>query len=185
MGRRRAAQCGVLPGELCDHARRRLGRSAWGRARAAALQLPPPTWNESHTVLDPVGRYQPRDYVSSDVLVVAGEPIQGEDPRVAHADAALRLPTSAERSEALAALGISVVVTDHTALGAAPAVAGRCYPAGSALSAVAVAGDVRQRTPPASWYAALGVAWAVFVAAGLLLPFVAWRDRIRAARTRS
>ena len=142
-----------------------------------------PTWNESRTVLDPVGRYQPRDYVSSDVLVVAGEPIQGEDPRVADADAALRLPTSAERSEALAALGISVVVTDHTALGAAPAVAGQVLtPAGSALSAVAVAGDVRQRTPPASWYAALGVAWAAFVAAGLLLPFVAWRNRIRAAR---
>ena len=55
-------------------------------------------WNGSRTVLDPVGRYQPRDYVSSDVLVVGGVPIEGEDPRVAEAETALGLPTPAERS---------------------------------------------------------------------------------------
>ena len=44
-----------------------------------------PDWNDSHVVLDPVGRYQPRNYLSSDVLVVSGVPIPGEDPRVADA----------------------------------------------------------------------------------------------------
>ena len=84
-----------------------------------------PDWNDSHVVLDPVGRYQPRNYLSSDVLVVSGVPIPGEDPRVAAGGEALALATPAERSAALADLGVALVVTDRTARGSAPDVAGR------------------------------------------------------------
>jgi hypothetical protein len=138
-----------------------------------------PGWNHFHVVLDPVGRYQPRNYVSSDVLVVGGTVIPGEDPRVARTSAALARPTAAERSRALADLGIALVVTDRTAPGPAPEVAGRLLtPAGAALTAVAVDGEVRQRPVPTGWYAALGAAWAAFVAVAVLLPIVlAWRRR--------
>ena len=98
--------CRVLPGELCRRCATpsrpvRLATCSSCHSPASAGRR----GTSSHTVLDPVGRYQPRDYVSSDVLVVGGESIQGEDPRVADAAAAWRLPTSAERSDALAALG--------------------------------------------------------------------------------
>jgi hypothetical protein len=138
-----------------------------------------PAWNGSRTVLDPVGRYQPRDYVSSDVLVVGGVSLEGEDPRVADVGRALALPTAPERSAALAALGIAVVVTDHTAPGDAPEVAGRVLtPPGDDLTAVALTGEVQERTPPTTWYVALGAAWAAFLTAALLLPLVLlWRRR--------
>ena len=41
-----------------------------------------PDWNHRHLVLDPIGRYLTPDYVASDVLVVDGVPLSGEDPRV-------------------------------------------------------------------------------------------------------
>ena len=76
-----------------------------------------------------------------------------------------------------------MVVTDRTAPGDAPEVAGRALtPAAADLTAVAVAGEVRQRTPPATWYAALGVAWAAFVATGVLLPTAAGLAPARRSR---
>jgi hypothetical protein len=139
-----------------------------------------PAWNGSRTVLDPVGRYQPRDYVSSDVLVVGGISLEGEDPRVADVVRALAQPTAEERSAELAALGIAIVVTDHTAPGEAPEVAGRMLTQPDAdLTAVAVEGAVRQRTPPVAWSVALGAAWLAFVTIALLLPpFLGWRRRL-------
>jgi hypothetical protein len=132
-----------------------------------------PVWNGSRTVLDPVGRYQPRDYVSSDVLVVGGEPIPGEDPRVAEATAALALPAPAERAAALADIGIGLVVTDLTAPGDAPVVSGRVLsPDGSDLTVLAVTGGLRPRSVGATWYAALGAAWSAYVTTGVLLPTV-------------
>jgi hypothetical protein len=132
-----------------------------------------PAWNGSHTVLDPVGRYQPRNYVSSDVLVVAGVPIPGEDPRVAEATAALSLATPAARAQALAAIGIGIVVTDRTAPGDAPDVAGRALtPAGADLAVLDVAGRARPRSVARSWYAALGAAWGAYVATAVLLPLL-------------
>ena len=138
-----------------------------------------PAWNGSRTILDPVGRSQPRDYVSSDVLVVGGVSLEGEDPRVADVERALTLPTAPQRSAALAALGIAVVVTDHTAPGDAPEVDGRVLtPPGADLTAVALTGDVQDRTPPTTWYVALGAAWAAFLTTALLLPPVLlWRRR--------
>ena len=137
-----------------------------------------PDWNDSHVVLDPVGRYQPRNYLSSDVLVVSGVPIPGEDPRVAAGGEALALATPAERSAALADLGVALVVTDRTARGSAPDVAGRTLsPVGSDVTVVAVDGDVRQRSVPTGWYPALGAAWAVFVATAVVLPPLLLRRR--------
>jgi hypothetical protein len=138
-----------------------------------------PAWNASRTVLDPVGRYQPRDYVSSDVLVVGGVSLEGEDPRVSAVGRALALPTATERSAALADLDIAIVVTDRTAPGDAPQVAGReLTPPGADLTAVAVTGEVGERTPPTTWYVALGAAWGAFVTASLLLPpVILWRRR--------
>lgn len=52
-----------------------------------------PVWNHRHLVLDPIGRYLRRDYVASDVLVVDGTPLAGEDPRVEEAARALAEPT--------------------------------------------------------------------------------------------
>ena len=43
-------------------------------------------------------------------------------------------------------------------------------PAGAEVTAVALEGEVRERPVPSGWYAALGVAWAGFVATALLLP---------------
>jgi hypothetical protein len=132
-----------------------------------------PVWNGSRTVLDPVGRYQPRDYVSSDVLVVGGEPIPGEDPRVAEATAALALPAPAERAAALADIGIGLVVTDLTAPGEAPVVSGRVLsPDSSDLTVLAVTDGLRPRSVDATWYVALGAAWSAYVATGVLLPTV-------------
>ncbi len=71
--------------------------------------------------------------------------------------AALSLPTPDERAEALAGLGIGIVVTDRTAPGEAPDVAGRMLTAaGADLTVVAVDGRAQPRSVPASWYVALG-----------------------------
>ncbi len=139
-----------------------------------------PSWNDDRKVLDPVWRYLPRNYVASDELVVAGTTLPGEDPRVADVRRALALGTPEERAAALAAEGIGVVVTDTTAVGEAPEVAGRVLLDG-ALRVVAVddpSAPVRRRT----WDVGMGAAWAAFVgclATGLVL-VAARRGRTRA-----
>ena len=113
---------------------------SWHRARTALaaadvegdlLVLPltafrQPAWNHGRTVFDPLGRYLARPYVASDVLVVSGRPIAGEDPRVAAATRALAAPTPRARAERLLAAGIGAVVVDGEAPGATegPEVAG-------------------------------------------------------------
>ena len=90
---------------------------------------------------------------------------------MARASAPWPCPRPTERSGALAELGISIVVTDHSALGPAPEVAGRLLtPAGAELTVVALEGDVRERPVPSAWYVALGVGLVGFVATALLLP---------------
>jgi hypothetical protein len=125
-----------------------------------------PAWNHRHLVLDPVGRYLGRDYVASDVLVVDGVPLSGEDPRVHEAALALAEPTPEERSAALARLGVGVVVTDTTAPGEALT---RFSPGTTVLASglvVVELGDPRPRPVQTSWKLAMGAAWAAF-----LVPF--------------
>jgi len=123
-----------------------------------------PEWNHRHLVLDPVGRYLTPDYVASDVLVIDGVPLSGEDPRVADAATALAEPTADRRSAALAAVGIGAVVTDPTAPGGAvPDVAGETLLDDPALEVVALP-DVVARDVPVTWVVAMAAAWLAFLA---------------------
>ncbi|WP_370290887.1 hypothetical protein [Nocardioides sp.] len=85
-----------------------------------------PGWNDGRIVFDPLGRYLGRPFLSSDVLVVSGRALPGEDPRVRSAAAALQQPTATERTRALLALGVGAVVVDDAAPAAdrVPALAG-------------------------------------------------------------
>ena len=123
-----------------------------------------PEWNHRHLVLDPIGRYLRRDYVASDVLVVDGTPLAGEDPRVEEAARALAEPTPQERAAALARIGIGAVVTDPTAPGGVPPeVAGRTLLDGADLRVVAL-DSVDVREVQTSWQVAMAIAWAAFLA---------------------
>ena len=82
------------------------------------------------------------------------------------------------------------MVTDRTAPGEAPDVAGRTLtPAGADLTVLAVAGRAQQRSVPAIWYVGLGAAWSGYVATAVLLPLllglVASRRRRARETTRS
>ena len=102
--------------------------------------------NHRHLVLDPVGRYLARDYVASDVLVIDGVPLSGEDPRVADAT----LP--------------SAVVIDPTAPGGpVPEIAGDQVLVDPDLQVIGLdAVDVRD--VQTTWVVAMTVAWLVFLA---------------------
>jgi hypothetical protein len=124
-----------------------------------------PEWNHRHLVLDPVGRYLTPDYVASDVLVVDGVALSGEDPRVAEAAAALALPTPDERSAALARIGIGSVVVDPTA----PEGEDQAELAGDVLLddprlRVLAVDDVAPRETPSGWLVAMALAWSAFLA---------------------
>jgi hypothetical protein len=123
-----------------------------------------PDWNHRHLVLDPVGRYLTRDYVASDVLVIDGVPLSGEDPRVGEAGSALALPTPSERAAALGGIGIGAVVTDPTAPGPHPPdVAGDLLVDDGDLRVVGL-DDVDPREPPAGWVVVMVAAWLAFLA---------------------
>ena len=123
-----------------------------------------PSWNHGQLVLDPIGRYLTPDYVASDVLVIDGRPVSGEDPRVAEAAEALAEETPAERSAALGRIGIDAVVVDPTAPGEAPPeVAGAVLLDDADLRVVAL-DDVTQRQVDPWWYVAMIAAWTLFAA---------------------
>jgi len=100
--------------------------TAYDKARAAvsdaphgdAVSLPfvsyrAPAWNGGRRVLDPLPRYLDRPAVVNDVLVVSGRALSGEDPASAAVARALQAPTPGERSSALRAAGVSVVVEEE------------------------------------------------------------------------
>jgi hypothetical protein len=127
-----------------------------------------PDWNHGHLVLDPIGRYLRRDYVASDVLVIDGTPLSGEDPRVTDAARALVRPSPGTRAAALARIGIGAVVTDPTAPGdPPPEVAGQVLLDDPDLRVVALDG-VRQRDVQTSWKVAMAAGWLAFAALAAL-----------------
>ena len=136
-----------------------------------------PDWNHGNVVLDPVNRYLTNDTVASDVLVVDGVPLSGEDPRVEDAARALELPTPQERAAALGELGVGAVVVDPTAPGTAPEVAGDVLLDSADLVVISLPATT-PRERPAGWVAAMSVAWGAFL--GLLgwgLVSSLWRNR--------
>jgi len=131
-----------------------------------------PTWNHRDLVLDPVGRYLGRDYVASDVLVVDGTPLSGEDPRVARAARALASSTPELRADALARIGIGAVVVDPTAPGEPPPEVAGVRLLDDPDLRVTTLDDVRVRQVQTSWRLAMAAGWLAFlglVAAGLAL----------------
>jgi hypothetical protein len=131
-----------------------------------------PEWNGGRTVLDPVGRYLPRDYLANDELRVSGKVVAGEDPRARRVASLLRREQGAALAHALAEEGLGFVVTDTTALGAgdsrlAPAVPGREVATAGGLTLVALEQTPTQRT--AGLFAALAMAVAWLLLAGTLV----------------
>lgn len=168
-----------------DYPESYVGARAAVRGPGDVLLLPAssyraPAWNASRPVLDPTGRYLRLDYTASDVLVVDGHPLPGEDPRARAAFAVLAGPRPAAD---LSQLGFGYVVTD-----AAPT--GRTVDATvvyrSADVTVQRLSGVRLRRAPVGWVVAMTLAWVGFVAAGSagLLQSVVRAVRARAARRR-
>jgi len=122
-----------------------------------------PVWNRRHSVLDPTGRYQPRDYVASDDLVVSGRVVRGEDPRDPVVHTALGRPRPQQRSRSLARAGVGLVVTDRSAPGRPPRVAGTVLLRSPELTLTRLDG-VRPRRVPAGWWLAMALAWLAFLA---------------------
>ncbi|QMW67817.1 hypothetical protein H4N58_08155 [Mumia sp. ZJ1417] len=101
----------------------------WDEARAAIadsdaegdlVSLPfgafrAPAWNDGRVVLDPAGRYFPRETVVDDELVVSGTVVGGEDARAAAVREAL---ASDDPAATLRAEGIGLVVVALDAFGA-------------------------------------------------------------------
>jgi hypothetical protein len=125
-----------------------------------------PTWNGGATVLDPLGRYLADDYVADDRLVVSGQVLPGEDPRIPQVVAALGADDASSR---LRALGIGLVALEKDAPGAdtVPVPTGTTVFDGPTLRVVRLDGTVADRKADAGWRWSLALAWAAF--AGLLL----------------
>jgi hypothetical protein len=152
--------------------------ASWAETRAAVdlgkgdlLVLPEgayraPEWNHGRTVLDPLGRYLPPDYIADDALVVDGRTVPGEDPRVADVRAALALPTAAARTQALLALGVRTVAIELDAGGRRPprlaAVVLASHPD---LEVDRLSGDAALRHVTVWRKLAMGLAWLAYLGA--------------------
>lgn len=156
------------------------------RSDADVLLLPfsayrAPQWNGGRTVLDPLGRYLSRDYVTSDALPVSGTVLPGEDPRARRVAQALALPSAARRSAALAAQGIGVVVRLDDEWSRSLPAALRPEVAGEPVGrygdlVVTELPQARRVVVPTSWQVAMIAAWAAFL--GCLAIGVAQQARL-------
>jgi hypothetical protein len=143
-----------------------------------------PAWNHRHLVLDPIGRYLTPDYVASDVLVVDGVPLSGEDPRVRDATRALAEPSPRERAAALGRIGIGAVVTDPTAPGGRPPeIAGESLLDDPDLQVIAL-DTVDVRNVQSSWRIVMAAAWLAFLAPLVLALLAAVRSLLTGADRR-
>jgi len=156
--------------------------ASWSRARATTdlgggdlLVLPfsayrAPAWNHRHTVLDPLGRYLPPNYLAADDLVVDRRAVPGEDPRVPQVRRALRLPTASLRTEALLALGVRdvAVETDVSGPGAHVELEADVQFRGAGLMLERLRGAPADRTSSVADWVALGAAWTGFAASVLV-----------------
>jgi hypothetical protein len=163
-------------------------------ARAAIEAAPPgdvlllplssyrqPDWNHDTKVLDPAGRFQTRDFVASDELVISGTHLAGEDPRVAAVAEALAADTSSARAEALVGEGIGLVVLDREAPGDTVEIDGTVLFQGPRLTVLGL-GAADPPSVPTGWWVAMGAAWAAFLGGPLLA--IARAPALAAARLR-
>jgi hypothetical protein len=168
--------------------------ASYERAREAVTQAPPgaavslpfesyraPTWNGGRRVLDPLGRFLGRTTVVNDVLVVSGRPLVGEDPVSSAVARALGASSPSARSAALRAAGVSVVVAEDIAGYPSPEVAGEAVLDGDLR--VTVVGPAEQREISDGRAAAVGVAWAAWLAV-LVWPLLHLWGRRRRVVTR-
>ncbi|CAA9417953.1 hypothetical protein [uncultured Nocardioides sp.] len=146
-----------------------------------------PEWNGLRSVLDPLGRHLTPDHVASDVLLVGGTEVAGEDPRGPRVLDALALPAAPERAAALASLGVRFVATDDSVrLGEEendllrPDVPGDPVVSSGELRVVELARPTPSSTPVAT-AVALGAAWTVWLGwpLGALLLTLRRRHRAR------
>ena len=172
--------------------------ASWAATRAAVdlgtgdlLVLPEgtyraPAWNHGRTVLDPLGRYLPPNYLADDSLVVDGETVPGEDPRGAEVRRALALPTPEARTEALLAIGVQTVGFERDAGGTRPprlaAVVLASHPD---LQVERLLGDATPRQVSSGRTAAMALAWAAYLGAllGGLVGGLMSAVRARASRS--
>ncbi len=151
--------------------------AAYAEMRAALVKAPPragdllvlpftsyraPAWNGGRKVLDPLGRFMPRNYVASDHLSVSGRVLPGEDPRARAVQRVLARPTGAGRSAGLRALGLGLVLVDRSAPGAGsarfdPPLPGDRIAASGPLRLLLLRGPVAQPRVPVAFRLAVGV----------------------------
>lgn len=133
-----------------------------------------PAWNGRRSVLDPATRYQPRDYVASDDLVVDGRTVAGEDPRGAVVRRALAQRTPAARADALSRGGVGLVVLDRASPAAAPDIAADRRVRAGSFTLLALPSATPREVPP-GWVVAMTAAWLAYL--GLVVTYVARRVR--------
>jgi hypothetical protein len=141
-----------------------------------------PVWNHRRTVLDPLGRYLPANYLADDSLVVDRTTVPGDDPRVAEVTRALALDTPQARTQALLALGVRTVVTETDLAGPGRGVVVEADVVARApgLLVQRLRGAAADRTPGWGSRLLLGVAWAAYL--GALVVGLAGAARQRWAR---
>jgi hypothetical protein len=161
----------------------------WAAARSAStfeggdvLVLPlsayrAPVWNHGRTVLDPLGRYLPANYLAGDALVVSGRTIPGDDPRVRRARRALDLPTAAARTRGLLRLGVKYVAVERDAPDSAtPPLAATSLRSDRTLQLERLQGKVTARTAGLPDKVAMAAAWLAFLVALVVGLFGLVRD---------
>ncbi len=161
------------------------------RADGEVLVLPfaayrAPAWNDGRKVLDPLPRYQPRNYLADDDLRVSARTVQGEDPRAAQVQELLRNPPAGSLADALRRLGVRFVVTDRAAAGAdVPELTaggvGRPLVVSSSITVEQLDGPVAVRTPRRTTVVALALAWTCPLVAGVSLVTLTRRRRTKAS----
>lgn len=128
-------------------------REALARGQTGdALLLPfeayrAPEWNGGRSVLNPLGRYLPVDYIAADDLVVSGTTVPGEDPRAREVGVVLEGLEGPAADDALARRGIGFVADDEPFVTVRP------------LDGVVA------REPPLGWVVAMSLAWGVYAVA--------------------
>lgn len=132
-----------------------------------------PSWNGERKVLDPTGRYLPRDFVTSDELVVSRRTLAGEDPRVVAVAEALSAENPEQRADLLVEQGIGVVTVDNDHPAQVPEVAGEVLLDTPELTVLGLAG-AEPPEPPGGWITAMTLAWSMFA----LVPLAALGRRL-------